>query len=571
MLANNFMRRDGRDWLTDESREGKDIKERIEKANGELCDVADRVIVQELKESLNLEINSKKELRDNKMEEINKQKEIYAKKKKDYEDNLEKYNTRLDNYNAKIEQTDNDIKNYNNNLAAYNKDNTKVDKAKLDNDREEIEKTQEELKKQREEIEKGKEEIRNEREKVNKENDITNELIDEYNKYNQEANERIELYNNLKEHLTIDFSKDEIKITIKKNDIDMPNFYSAIKQIEKDSNLAYKDELKKIAKFEEEKDNIIKILEKRNEFEQLLLKVIKENNNYWNNCFNKAFYALKYVYNSDDMKRINQYNINKNNKKDDFYYIKDISNEKYINKAKEKLLKNKIIFGNNYNERNMWDNFYIIPFNGSSIFLYKSPDGKNPSGKLVDVIQEITGGGYTTKINSTVQKKEKLLTEVDAIENNKIIMKEIESNKNDFINGFEKYSKFYNEDKEIKEKVKQKLYPEEFIKGLYDEIKKRNNTLRISIVFFRYYFLNEEKDYEIDIEFLNQIYNILLNYDIIDDKEKEILKKEYTEIINVYNNVYAEIKKKEEEEQKEVEEIVQKKKHRHDIKNKKNK
>ena len=74
-------------------------------------------------------------------------------------------------------------------------------------------------------------------------------------------------------------------------------------------------------------------------------------------------------------------------------------------------------------------------------------------------------------------------------------------------------------------------------KGLYDEIKDRNNTIRISIIFFRHYFLDEEKENEINIDFLKKIYNILLNYNEIGQKEKEILKKEYNDILNVYNNI----------------------------------
>ena len=156
----------------------------------------------------------------------------------------------------------------------------------------------------------------------------------------------------------------------------MPNFYNSIKQIEKESNLAFKDELKRISKFGEEQEYNIKIVKMRNEFELKLLKVIKEKNNYWDNCFNKAFYALKYIYKSDDMKRIINYSINKNKKRNEYYYVKDINNEKYINKAKDKFNKNKIIIGNNYNENNLWDSFFILPYNNSNIFLYKSADGK---------------------------------------------------------------------------------------------------------------------------------------------------------------------------------------------------
>ena len=573
ILANNFMRRDGRDWLTDETKEGKDINTRIQNANKELDGDADKVIIREIEKLLNKEIESKKEIRDKQDEEIIKQKEIHANKKKVYETNLEIHNKRVNDYNNRNNKFDLEIKAFNELIAEYNKDNSKVDKEKIDNDRKEIEKTREELNKEREEINKSKEQIDNEAKNVNKENDLTNKLIDEFNVYQGEVNERIKLFNDLKNNLTIDFSKDELKIIIKKNDIDMPNFYSGVKQIEKESNIAFKDELKRIAKFEEEKENIKKIIEIRNEFEMKLLKIIKEKNNFWDNCFNKAFYALNYIYNSDDMERIMNYLINQNPKRNDYYYIKDITSDKSINEAKDKINQKKIILGNNINQSNYWNSYCILPHNNSNIFLYKSSDGNNPPEHLVQKINEITSGKYVAKINKIAQKKEKGLSEVDAIENGKIIIEQIEKNKNEFVDKFEKYPDFYKENKEVKEKIKQKTYPEQYIMGLYDEIKKENNdALRISIVFFKNYFLNEDKDNEIDIEFLNKIYNILLNYNNIDEKEKEILKKEYGEILNVYNNVYVEIKKQEEEEQKEVEEIVQKKgKRKHNIKNIKNK
>ena len=569
ILANNYMRRDGRDWITDNSREGKNIDEKIKNAENELCDVAERVIVQELRELLNKEMEPIKKQKENKLTELNKQRELYSEKKKKYDSNLESYNNRVKNYNLKNKQLNEDIVTYNKNLEEYTKDKSKIDKSKLDNDLKKIKDFQEEHKKEKEEIDKIAVEIDKEKDNVNKDYDFINKLVEEHNKYNSEVNDRIDIYNDLKNYLIIDFSKDEIKIDIKKKDIDMPNFYNGIKQIEKDSNLAFKDELEKISKFEKEKENSIEMVKKRNEFELKILKIIKEKHNYWENCFNKAFYALKYVYNSDDMKRIINHQINKKNKNNDYYYLKDINNHNNINKAKENLSNKKVILGNYFNDNNgIWDNYCILSFNNSNVFLYKSPEGNNPPENLVNAIQEITGGGYIAKINKTKQKNEKLLTDVDAIENDKIIMEEIEKNKKDFINKFEKYSKFYNETKEIKEKIKQNTYPEEYIKGLYDEIKNRNNALRISIIFFRHYFLDEENDNEINIEFLNKIYNILLNYNQIEQKEKDILNKEYNDILDVYNNVYAEIKKEEEQEQKEVEEIVQNKgKRKHNIKN----
>ena len=570
ILANNYMRRDGRDWLTDDTRQGKNTEERIGNAQNELNGVADRVIIQELKELLNKEIESKKSQKENILEKVNKQKEFYLEKKKKYDINLESYNKRVDNYNSKHKQLNDKIDSYNKNLEKYNLDNNIMDKNKLDNDLKEIQNFQEEHKKEKEELDKISNEIEKEKENVNKENGITNKLIEEHNKCNSEINERIEIYNNLKDNLIIDFSKDELKIEIKKKEIDMPNFYIGIKQIEKDSNLAFKDELRIISKFEKEKENSTKIVKMRNEFELKLLKIIKEKHNYWENCFNKAFYALKYIYNSDDMKRIVNHQINKKNKNNEYYYLKDINDSKNINQAKENFDNKRVILGNYFNN-NIWDNYCILPYNNSNIFLYKSPEGKNPPENLINAVKEITGGGYIEKVNKTIQKKEKLLTEVDAIENDKIIMEEIGKNKKEFVDKFEKYSNFYNETKEIKERIKQNTYPEEYIKGLYDEIKDRNNSIRISIIFFRHYFLEEENDNEINIDFLNKIYNILLNYNQIEAKEKEILKKEYEDILNVYNNIYVEIKKKEEEEEKEVEEIVKNKgKRNHSIKNIKN-
>ena len=273
ILANNYMRRDGRDWLTDDTRQGKNTEERIGNAQNELNGVADRVIIQELKELLNKEIESKKSQKENILEKVNKQKEFYLEKKKKYDINLESYNKRVDNYNSKHKQLNDKIDSYNKNLEKYNLDNNIMDKNKLDNDLKEIQNFQEEHKKEKEELDKISNEIEKEKENVNKENGITNKLIEEHNKCNSEINERIEIYNNLKDNLIIDFSKDELKIEIKKKEIDMPNFYIGIKQIEKDSNLAFKDELRIISKFEKEKENSTKIVKMRNEFELKLLKL----------------------------------------------------------------------------------------------------------------------------------------------------------------------------------------------------------------------------------------------------------------------------------------------------------
>ena len=57
-----------------------------------------------------------------------------------------------------------------------------------------------------------------------------------------------------------------------------------------------------------------------------------------------------------------------------------------------------------------------------------------------------------------------------------------------------------------------------------------------------------------------------MNYNEINEEGKNIIKKEYSDIIKIYNNKYAEIKKQEEEEEKEVKEIKQNKKKKLGIK-----
>ena len=246
-----------------------------------------------------------------------------------------------------------------------------------------------------------------------------------------------------------------------------------------------------------------------------------------------------------------------------------MNNKKSIKKAEEKLNKEKkIIIGNVLNDNNIWDSYCIIPVKNSNYFLYKSNDGNQPSKEVINIVKEMSGG-YVPKINISNSQEEIDFSEVNAIENNKIMIDQIEEDKTKFVDNFEKFSKFYNETREDKIIKKQKSYPEEYIRGLYNEIRKRNNTKRISVVLFDKYFLNEDKDNEIDLEFFKKLINILLNYNDINDDEKEIVKKEYNAIIDVYNNVYHLIKQKEEEEEKEIEQN-EKNKYKRSIKNVKN-
>ena len=110
------------------------------------------------------------------------------------------------------------------------------------------------------------------------------------------------------------------------------------------------------------------------------------------------------------MKKIINYHLDemKSNKgtKNEYYYMKNLENKKSIEKAETKLNKeNKIIVGNVQND-NTWDSFCVVPHNNSKYFLYKSNDGNQPPKKLVNKIQEITGG-YVPKINISKNEKDK--------------------------------------------------------------------------------------------------------------------------------------------------------------------
>jgi hypothetical protein len=103
------------------------------------------------------------------------------------------------------------------------------------------------------------------------------------------------------------------------------------------------------------------------------------------------------------MKRIVNHQINKKNKNNEYYYLKDINDSKNINQAKENFDNKRVILGNYFNN-NIWDNYCILPYNNSNIFLYKSPEGKNPPENLINAVKEITGGGYIEKVNIVVEQ-----------------------------------------------------------------------------------------------------------------------------------------------------------------------
>lgn len=99
--------------------------------------------------------------------------------------------------------------------------------------------------------------------------------------------------------------------------------------------------------------------------------------------------------------------------------------------------------------KNFWDCFFIIPNNNSNYFLYKSSDGKIPSEKLKDYINQITNNNYVIKINKNIENEKNELSEIEAIENTKIIMEQIQNNKNNFINNFENFKNFFKRKKKF--------------------------------------------------------------------------------------------------------------------------
>ena len=132
---------------------------------------------------------------------------------------------------------------------------------------------------------------------------------------------------------------------------------------------------------------------------------------------------------------------------------------------------------------------------------------------------------------------------MDAIENTKIMIQQIQKNKNEFINNFESFKQFFNGNLKEKENLKKIKHPEEYIKSFYKESNHKINSSKISLGIFKYFFLEENKSDNLDIKSLNKIYEILMNNNDISEKEKEILKQEYNDI----NAIYEKNKLREEE------------------------
>ena len=369
-----------------------------------------------------------------------------------------------------------------------------------------------------------------ENEKIN-----LNKYIENYNKDCNNFNEYVKEINNLKNNLKINFQNEQIKLEIKNPENKDINLIKPekISEIEKDINLIIEKEIEYIAGREIEREKEEEEIKIKDEYEYNFKKVVNEPIN-WENLFNKSVFANEYIYNYDDMKKIGKYNLKKINLSN-YYFISDFDNQKNLKKIRKFLKNKKLILGNEFNKENKtWISFCIIPDSNNFIVLFKSSNGDYPSENFKNVLTNILGTNYIIKKNIIKENNDNKFSEVDTIENIKIIAQELSNNFNEFLKNFENYSKFYNENKNKKLYKKKKIYPVQFIRYIYNSIKKRNNNSLISLGLFQNYFINQNRGNEIEIEFLKQIYQILINYKEINNKEKEILTKQYEEISELY-------------------------------------
>ena len=453
----------------------------------------------------------------------------------------------LNNYKAKKNINTNNILNNKQNLDLYNENVNKINEMNkqfdimIDKECENMiikfKKKGEELAKENEKLNLGYKNLEIELKNIN--NDI-----EECNKLNKEINDKIAILNNinLNNNLVIECSKDSIKIYLKKSDLKCPEFEEIFKSYEELLITILNDEIKQISKniLNEMNNNVI--LKKIIRYEEIIEKIINEKNQCFNNCFNQSFSKNNYIYDSDDINKIINYNLKNNNES---FYISEIYDQNIFDKAKNALENKKVVFGNLLNQYNIWVSFCIIPKHSPYTFLYKSSNGEDPSYKLKDFIKNITGDYYTEKINKKDININSELSEVNAIENTKIMIQQIQKNKNEFINNFETYNGFFKGDIIQKKELKNNIYPEEYIKSFYNEIKSKLNSSRISIVLFKSFFVDEQNT--INIQYLNKIQEILANHEEIYKKEQEILNNEYKTI----KNVHEQYKKKEENKLKE--------------------
>ena len=347
ILANNLMRRDGRDWLTDETRKGKDINERIQNAQEELGTAAEGVIIRELKESMNREILNQRELRDKTNVELEKQKEVLAKSRKSCSSLSDAYKLRQGTYNRRRTKNNDDIDQLNKKYDEYNKDNTKYDRQNLQNERNIIVKEQEELQKELDELNKDFEVVKKEEEIVEKERLFHNELVEESNKFNTLQNNVKKELDYLMKILEDNFGNNQIKslrhsksykTIINKN---LFNLSKTNKVVQNDNQLP---------KHEKHYNN--KIMELNNQLNLYKARVI-ELNKINNDINNKLMLSELKIKEKEDiilnLKNYKNNNINNNNnyvltniinQKD--ILIMNLENQLNIIKKKEKALNSKI-------------------------------------------------------------------------------------------------------------------------------------------------------------------------------------------------------------------------------------
>ena len=498
LIINSLLRFSGKDFLSN-SNEGENLNDKIEivlKMYGDkyldlfLSNVILNLINKEIekdfqiyKEKQNnylnkkkIYINKEKSITKKNKEEMNKIKEVFEEINNNYMNNEEKRKI-LNEKNEKLIKCSNDLKNLDNELSNLKEILKKID-------------------------------------------------------------EKSQIGKNLKDKIKIYFNKNEIIIVLNENK-NIQEIENIIKEIEKGINILYQNELTKIAKNEIREKKNKKLKEKMFQINNKILKIINEKNLIWDNCFNN-FNSNDYLYNFDDMEKIIKFHIKKYpNFNNNYYYISDFDTIKNIINAKIALKNGKIIIGN-FCSNNFWDCFFIIKNNFSYLFLYKSSKGKIPNKNLLNKIKKITNNDFIIKINKNIENKTNNFSEIDSIENIKIIIDQIQNDKFNFIKNFDNFNGFYKNDQKIKLEKKQIEFPENYIKSYYDDLKIRNNnSSRISLGLFKYFFFNENK--QIKKDFYDKIYDILNNYDQINEDEKKILEQEFNDLNHIYyknnNNV----------------------------------
>ena len=223
--------------------------------------------------------------------------------------------------------------------------NKRIEEMKIDQENiiqkgNELNKSIENLNNEKEQLKIEEEQYNKQIKNVDKEREDLNAEIEEYNKKNKYINEQIDILNNLNdENLIIDSSGNDLKFKLKKPEMKVKELETVFKKVEKDANLILDKELELLAKNELNEEYNQKIIKFKDNFEENLNKIINNKHYDWENCFNKSYFANKYIYNSEDMNKIVRYNLKNNKNNKDFYYICEIDNINF--KEAKDSLKNK--------------------------------------------------------------------------------------------------------------------------------------------------------------------------------------------------------------------------------------